>query len=271
MNSSSDVTTIDLTLPTSDGQIKSSDDDKMSFTVKTKIGRHGLEQYVEGFKEYIAGDLKGKTSVTCILYKVTVWRVKNPTSNYCRHLQRKHKAEYDLWSKNVNRMKKISLEDSLSSSSHISKYGSVHPRQVELTRMVFNDFNIALDLPLSITEKPAFIQAMNTVDPKFRIPSRRSITSDYLSKLHEQIINKLKNACSLADFLSLTFDGNNFIHNTHIYRREIEERQERDILEQRQENRQRRKENHRTVSSISAHYSFPFLLNNRPKFDLILW
>ncbi|CAF2818912.1 unnamed protein product [Rotaria sp. Silwood2] len=95
----------------------------------------------------------------------------------------------------------------LPSSSHISKYGSVHPRQVELTRMVFNDFIIALDLPLSITEKPAFIQAMNTVDPKFRIPSRRSITSDYLSKLHEQIINKLKNACSLADFLSLTFDG----------------------------------------------------------------
>jgi hypothetical protein len=46
--------------------------------------------------------------------------------------------------------------------------------------MVFNDFIIGLDLPSSITEKPAFIRAMKTVDPKFRLPSRRSITSDYL-------------------------------------------------------------------------------------------
>ncbi|CAF1416363.1 unnamed protein product [Rotaria sordida] len=214
MDSSSDVATIDLTLPTSDTQISSSNDDKMSCIVKTKIGRHGLEQYYEDFKEYIAGDLKGKTSATCILCKETVWDVKNSTSNYCRHLQRKHKAEYDLWSKNtsdkekhVDKMKQISLEDSLSSSSHTSKYGPVHPRQVELTRMVFNDFIIGLDLPLSITEKPAFIQAMKTVDPKFHVPSRRSITSDYLPKLHEQITNNLKKACSSADFLSLTFDG----------------------------------------------------------------
>ena len=46
-----------------------------------------------------------------------------------------------------------------------------------------------------------------TVDPKFRVPSRRSITSDHLPKLHEQILNKLKNACSSVDFVSLTFDG----------------------------------------------------------------
>ncbi|CAF1154134.1 unnamed protein product [Rotaria sordida] len=57
------------------------------------------------------------------------------------------------------------------------------------------------DLPLSITGKPTLIQAMKTVDLKFRVPSRRSITSEYLPKLHEQIINKLKTACSSTDFL----------------------------------------------------------------------
>ncbi|CAF0909151.1 unnamed protein product [Rotaria sordida] len=81
-------------------------------------------------------------------------------------------------------MKQISLEDSSPSSSHTSKYGSIRPH-----------------LPLSITGKPTLIQAMKTVDPKFRVPSRRSITSDYLPKLHEQIINKLKTTCSSADFL----------------------------------------------------------------------
>jgi hypothetical protein len=117
MDSSSDIIIIELTLPTTDAQTTSSSDDKMSCTVKTKIGRHGLEQYYENFKEYIAGDLKGKTSATCILCKETVWHVKNATSNYCRHLQRKHKAEYDLRSKsassdkekNLNKMKQISL------------------------------------------------------------------------------------------------------------------------------------------------------------------
>jgi hypothetical protein len=50
MASSSDVTTIDLTIPTSDAQTSSSNDDK-SCTVKTKIVRQGLEQYYEDFKE----------------------------------------------------------------------------------------------------------------------------------------------------------------------------------------------------------------------------
>ncbi|CAF3892783.1 unnamed protein product, partial [Rotaria sp. Silwood1] len=177
MDSSSDVKTIALTLLISGAQIRAPNDEKMSCIVKTKIGRHGLE--------HIVGDLKDKTFATCILCKETLWHVKNSTSNYWRHLQCKHKDEYNLWSKNasdknkiLNKMKQTFCEDSLSSPCHTS-----------------------------ITGKPAFIQAMKTVDPKFRIPSRWSITSDYLPKLHGQIINKLNNACSSADFLSLTFDG----------------------------------------------------------------
>lgn len=104
-------------------------------------------------------------------------------------------------------MQQITLTGSLSPTSSTTKYGSTHPRQIELTRMVFNDFIIGLDLPLSITEKPSFIHAMTTVDPKFRVPSRRSITADYLPKVYDQIMIKLKNACSLAQFVSLTFDG----------------------------------------------------------------
>ncbi|CAF2066963.1 unnamed protein product, partial [Rotaria magnacalcarata] len=89
-------------------------------------------------------------------------------------------------------------EDSLSSSpsSHTSKYGPSHPRQVELTKMIFQNLIVGLNLPLSII-----------VDQKFRVPSYRSITSDYLPKLRQQITKRLKHACSSTDFLSLTFDG----------------------------------------------------------------
>jgi hypothetical protein len=91
----------------SDAQTSSSNDDKASCTIKTKIGRHGLEQYYKGFKEYLTGDLKGKISATCILCKKTVWHVKNSTSNYSRHLQHKHKARFYLWSNNVCKGKKL--------------------------------------------------------------------------------------------------------------------------------------------------------------------
>ncbi|CAF5201863.1 unnamed protein product [Rotaria magnacalcarata] len=142
--------------------------------------------------------MKDKASATCNLCKDIVCHVNVCTSNYNRHLQRRNKAEYELWSqnpsfkekKNDNKFKQVSLEDSLSSSpsSHTSKYGPSHPRQ-------------------RLAKKTAFIQAMKIVDQKFRVPSRRSITSDYLPKLRQHITKRLKHACSSTDFLSLTFDG----------------------------------------------------------------
>ncbi|CAF4497715.1 unnamed protein product, partial [Rotaria magnacalcarata] len=62
-------------------------------------------------------------------------------------------------------MKQAFIEESLASSSGTEKYGSAHPPQIELAQMVFKNFIIELGLPLSITEKSAFIRAMSTVDP----------------------------------------------------------------------------------------------------------
>lgn len=216
-SSSSNTIFIDLSLPTSDAQLSSPrDDNKVLVTcaTKTKIGRQGLEQYFDDFKEYIVGNHKGKTSATCVLCKEMVWHVKNVTSNYSRHLQRKHKLEFDMWTTAIkaqanvdNSMKQPTLQDTLSTPSRLSKYAAIHPRQLELSEMVFKNLIIELDLPLSIMEKPAFVRAMTTVDPKFRVPSRRSFTCDYLPKLYDQLINKLQKVCSSALFVSLTFDA----------------------------------------------------------------
>ena len=62
---------------------------KISFTLKTKIGRHDLEQYYEDFKKRSTCDLKDKTSTACVLCTETIWHVKNSTSHYSRLLQRK--------------------------------------------------------------------------------------------------------------------------------------------------------------------------------------
>jgi hypothetical protein len=214
MNSSPNSPEIDLTVPSSSKEADLSTDEKMPVTAKFKIGRYGIERYYANFKEHNVGDLKGKTSATCVLCKDQVWHVKQSTTNYSRHLKRKHPAEFQLWSADVTKEKKsgdnmlqTTLQSSLSPIAHPNKYGSSHPRQIELSRMIFHDLIIGLDLPLSITEKPSFIRAMLTVDAKFRVPSRRSITSHHLSQAYEQIVSKLKSICSLAEFISLTFDA----------------------------------------------------------------
>ncbi|CAF1621781.1 unnamed protein product [Adineta ricciae] len=214
MDSSPTASTIELTLPSRSRETDSSKDDKLPGVTRAKIGRQGLERYYNDFKEYTTGDLKGKTSARCALCKEQVWHVKNSTSNYSRHLQRKHPAEFQLWSEDVakgtksgDRMQQTTLDISLSPTTHTAKYSLCHPRQIELTRMVFHDFVIGLDLPLSITEKTAFVRAMATVDPKFRVPSRRSIVSSYLPRAYDQISTKLKNVCTSALFVSLTFDA----------------------------------------------------------------
>ena len=76
-------------------------------------------------------------------------------------------------------MKQKFIEESLTSSSESEEYRSTHPRQTELAEMVLKNFIIELGLSLSLIEKPAFIRTMTTVDLKFRIPCRRSITKGY--------------------------------------------------------------------------------------------
>ena len=107
MKSLIDLPTIDLTLLTSDAQIEmvtADPDDTFSMT-KIKIGRQDVEQYFKNFKEYSTEEHKGKTSATCILCKETVWHLKDSTANCSRHIQRKHKTEFELWSKNIGKEK----------------------------------------------------------------------------------------------------------------------------------------------------------------------
>ncbi|CAF1432904.1 unnamed protein product [Adineta ricciae] len=175
---------------------------KSASTPKAKIGRQD------------EGENAGKTSTICVLCNEVIWHLKNATSNYSRHLQRRHPADFQQWTANTskhktsdNKMHQSTLNASLSPISQTAKYGLGHPRQIELCKMIFNNLIIGLDLPLSITEKSAFIQVIAIVDPKFRIPSRRAITTDYLSKAYDQIMMKLKKTCSLVEYVVLTFDA----------------------------------------------------------------
>jgi hypothetical protein len=67
------------------------------------------------------------------------------------------------------------------------KYGARNHRQLELAQMIVQDLIIDLGLPLSIVEHPAFLRAMNTIDPRFTVLSRRTLCRESLSSTLEQV------------------------------------------------------------------------------------
>jgi hypothetical protein len=134
------------------------------------------------------------------------------TSNFTRHVKQYHKDEYNQW---LNNSKKADLTGQKNKiTNHLKKkyspvgpsYGENHPRQVELSSAIVDDLIINLGLPLSIVEKPAFVNFMQKVDSKFAITSRRTLSRTTIPALYDQMNNRLKMFCSKAVFLSLALD-----------------------------------------------------------------
>ena len=72
--------------------------------------------------------------------------------------------------------------------------------------MVVHDLIIDLGLPVSIVDHPTFVRAMNIVDPKFVLLSRRKLCRKVLPSALEELLVKLKRICNESRFVSLTLD-----------------------------------------------------------------
>ena len=133
------------------------------------------------------------------------------TFNFVRHMKRHHLNTYNEWKHNLvmkegeSQLKQPSIKNAMMSPRG-TKYTRDHPRQMALSKMVTNDLIIGLALPLSIVERPEFLQAMFTVDPKFIVPSRRSLCRDVLPKMVENVESELKRISKSSRFVSMTLD-----------------------------------------------------------------
>ena len=129
------------------------------------------------------------------------------TSNFVRHMKRKHNIVYEEWlvKKNVNTdMKQRTLDDMIKEKT--SKYLSTDFRQVKLTESIVKDLIIECGLPISLVDQDGFKSFMAAVDPMYSLLSRRQITRDKLPKLHDRMIMKLKALCNNAEYVSVTLD-----------------------------------------------------------------
>ncbi|CAF4059680.1 unnamed protein product [Rotaria sordida] len=94
------------------------------------------------------------------------------TSNFTRHVREHHKEAFDIWLHELKELKGTSAKNQTNKiTKHFQKipttqgstYNTNHPRQAELSMAIVNDLIIKLGLPLSIVERPAFINFMKTL------------------------------------------------------------------------------------------------------------
>jgi hypothetical protein len=165
------------------------------------------------FKDLQHDNAKKRWSAECLLCTRSkrVFDKLVVTSNFTRHARECHKEAFDIWTRELNELKSVSSTKSLnkitnhfpktSRESQHSKYNINHPRQVELSMSVVNNLIIKLGLPLSIVERPAFIDFIGTVDPKFSLTSRRTVSRTIIPSLYEKMREQLHTFCSKATFL----------------------------------------------------------------------
>ncbi|CAF1676556.1 unnamed protein product [Rotaria magnacalcarata] len=190
-----------------------------------KIANSVVEQF---FCELKTHD-DGTKSAKCLLCHSIVKKSTTSTYNYRRYVYRKQKKGTNKWKlaldtkKSNNSTKQSTVQQSFGQRSRLSldniteehllvvlvnqKYGAHNPRQLELHKMIVQDLIIELGLSLSIVDHPEFLRVMNTIDPKFTVLSRRTLCHEAIPSALEQVMMKVKQACSEAQFVALTLDA----------------------------------------------------------------
>ncbi|XP_064083142.1 E3 SUMO-protein ligase ZBED1-like [Macrobrachium nipponense] len=131
--------------------------------------------------------------VVCQICSDTVIHSGN-TSNMLKHLKTKHESEYsELENKKkkeleqsetptTSKTKQMSLLDSFSRIGAGGKYPDESPKKKAITNKLLK--MIAIDLqPLSIVEDEGFVAFVRQLDPRYEIPSRRSLMRTHFPDL----------------------------------------------------------------------------------------
>lgn len=84
-------------------------------------------------------------------------------------------------------------------------YGKSHSRQKELQNAIVSKLILSGNLPVNIVEQAWFKDFMQTVDPKFVVPGRRTIVGIIDTHYHS-LREALRKKLSCADAVSLTLD-----------------------------------------------------------------
>lgn len=134
----------------------------------------------------------------------------NNTSSLLKHIKSKHPEEAkrieEEKSQTTAKKPKMDQQTLQQATQHLLKYKQDAPRQKlleeKLMRMIVKDMQ-----PFSMVEDEGFKDLLHTLDPRFNIPCRTTLSRNHLKELYAKEVDALKTDLATADYVALTTDG----------------------------------------------------------------
>ena len=132
------------------------------------------------------------------------------TTNMIDHLQKKHPVEYKDYEekKKLRELKeqKDRRQPTMEETRARVKIWDINEPKTERIHRKIAEM-MALDYqPLSVVNDVGFTRLLQTIEPKYKVPSRKYFTDNVLPKIKENINTKLAQLLKDVEFLSLTTD-----------------------------------------------------------------
>ncbi len=151
-----------------------------------------------GFKCSEAGVILDKTKATCRHCFVDIKYAGGNTSNLATHFNNHHLQDHKPAA-----MKQPSV---LTAFGATKKYPRDSKHQQFLQRRVV-EYLIADLRPLSTVESSAFKDLCSSLDPKFALPDRKTVSSVIIPRMYRETKTKVKELLKSTDSVALTTDG----------------------------------------------------------------
>jgi hypothetical protein len=135
----------------------------------------------------------------------------------CRHLKRLHPDAYKKYGASVQSHLPIGdaatagsgiqcLMTSFTNADHNVTYGLSNPRQRVLTMSLVTNLIIKCGLPISLVDNDDFRDFLHTLDPKFKVPCRQTVTSSLLPAVKKSVSSKVQVFLDRSCDVALTTD-----------------------------------------------------------------
>ncbi|XP_034024641.1 zinc finger BED domain-containing protein 1-like [Thalassophryne amazonica] len=155
-----------------------------------------------GFKASEKGQGLDKTNAICRHHNGTV-RYSGNTTNLRAHLHRHHADKLAAAPK--SQQKPVELKQTTLDNTTY-KFPSTSPRAIKITDSVVHF--ICLDLrPYCVVENRGFRYMVNTLEPRYVIPTRRYIIEIAVPRKYEEVKEHVKTSLTSAARVALTCDG----------------------------------------------------------------
>ena len=142
----------------------------------------------------------------CSICKKDFDAKQGSTSAITRHAIRKHKSAYD---KLIEDQKKPKDNKKQLTIEEIGKRNEKYPRNSERKKKIdekFLQFIIKGEKPFNISDDRTFCELLQTLDKKYQIPHRNTISNVMVPEAYEKDQEDLKNECKNLKYASLTTD-----------------------------------------------------------------